>query len=333
MSWVNLDSVLRQMEAFGIKLRPKDVSTFPKRLAKSVTCGQGGKYWYKVFEFVRGRHTYLVGSFGGYSTSVGWQKVEIDWEPPTPEEVERFKAEQAAARAAARAKAQEDADQAALGARDMWRAALPDGRSPYLDRKGLSAQAESCRYFRDGTLLLPMIRYDLPRDQALQAVQRILPDGRKFFTKGFIKPRCALRLGDVPSEPALILVCEGYATGLTIRWGIERRFPVFVAWDAGNLAHVVPMLRELYPFARLLVCADDDWKTLGYEGKPNNPGRTTALKTAREVPGCDLVWPVFSTATRQDKDTDFDDLRQRQGMHVVRRQLQGVIEAIGRKYG
>jgi putative DNA primase/helicase len=120
---------------------------------------------------------------------------------------------------------------------------------------------------------------------------------------------------------------------LSIRLGVDRRFPVFVAWDAGNLAHVVPLVRALYPNKRLLVCADDDWKTFDRStGRLNNPGRTAAKQVAKDVAGCDLVWPVFAPATRGEKDTDFDDLRQREGVHVVRRQLQGLIKDMGRIY-
>jgi putative DNA primase/helicase len=77
------------------------------------------------------------------------------------------------------------------------------------------------------------MRYDLPRADALQALQRIAADGSKRFTKGLQKPGVCLRLGlVVAGEP--LLVCEGYATGLTLRMALGRRLPVF-GWHRSRL--------------------------------------------------------------------------------------------------
>lgn len=352
-SWENYHDVLQQMAAFGIELQERKDAGFPKKIAGKVTCGKGGKDWYKVYEFDRDGKTYLTGSFGTYRHGGSYQKVEVAWAPLSEAEREHQRAQRVAQLEAARARAQAEAELARASAADLWRQAVREGASPYLQRKGL--QGESCRYLAQpitlrwpgdpgeedtvvhlptGTLVLPLIRYDYPRAQALRALQFIRPDGAKVYLKGFEKPGCALRLGDVTGHTPIVLVCEGYATGLSIRLGVAGALPVFVAWDAGNLAHVVPLVRALYPFKRLLICADDDWKTFDRRtGRLNNPGRTTALKVARDVAGCDIVWPVFAAATRQEKDTDFDDLRQREGLHVVRRQLGGLIADMGRVHG
>jgi phage/plasmid primase-like uncharacterized protein len=109
---------------------------------------------------------------------------------------------------------------------------------------------------------------------------------------------------------------------------------VFVALDAGNLAHVVPLLRALYPRTRILILADDDWKTRDPGTMElTNPGRTAARKVAKLVDGCDFVVPIFDAATRAPKDTDFNDLHIRQGLDAVRRQLAGVVAAMARIYG
>jgi putative DNA primase/helicase len=327
----NYQDVVHQMERFGIEFKSKDLPLHidtPKRK----TCGVGGKYWYKLYTFrPRAGGTMLLGSFGTYKHGGSSMKVEVDWQPLTDAERERHRAEREAAKAAALAERKANAELAAMDALDLWRQASATGVSPYLQRKGLAG--ESCRYLPDGTLVIPLIRYDLDRASALQAVQRVLPDGRKFYSKGFEKPGCAVRLGTA-GEVSLILICEGYATGLTIRLAVDGQYPVFVAFDAGNLVHVARMLHTLYPTTRLLICADDDWKTVDpITRRPSNPGRTTARKVAKEITGCDLVWPVFNAATRQEKDTDFDDLRQRQGLPAVKGQLQGVIEAMRRRYG
>lgn len=320
------------MEQFGIKFKNAADRDLKIDTPKRKTCGEGGKYWYKLYTFrPRAGGSLILGWFGSYRHGGSEAQVEVDWKPLSDAERARHQAEREAAAIKAAAAKREEADLAALDARALWQRAAPQGYSPYLQRKGVTG--ESCRYLPNGTLVIPMIRYDLPRDQALKACQRILADGQKFYSKGFEKAGCAVRLGDL-GDLVLVLICEGYATGLTIRAAVEWAYPVFCAFDAGGLVHVVPMMRELYPHTRLLICADDDWKTFDkLTGRLTNPGRTAAKKVAKEVPGCDLVWPVFNAATRQDKDTDFNDLHLREGLHVARRQLQGVIQAMAAQYG
>lgn len=302
--------------------------------------GAKKKSWYRLREMrTRAGSTVVVGSFGNFRSSAnggGMWKVDVDWKGISAEEREQLQAQRAAAALAERAQRERDNALAAMGAAELWRAASPTGHSAYLARK--LVEPEACRFLPDGSIVVPLLRYDLPRAQALKAVQRIYPQPRvhrgsgdelpsKVFTKGFSKPRCSLRLGPgiVPSDEP-ILVCEGYATALTLRMALERRYTVFVALDAGNLLHVCEMLRELYPAHRLLVCADDDWRTEG------NPGRAKAKEAAKALDRCDLVWPVFG-AERAAKDTDFNDLHARAGLNAVARQLRGALQALRRYRG
>jgi putative DNA primase/helicase len=250
--------------------------------------------------------------------------------------------EQAAAREKEQREAEQAAAMAALTAVELWARMSRTGTSDYLRRKGV--EPEACRFVvewlriqrRDprekpftippGTLVLPLIRYDLPREEALRGLQFIKPDGFKLFTENFGKNGCSVRLGAIDEWTEILLACEGYATGLSIRMATERKWPAFVCLDAGNLANVVPLLRALYPNAFILVCADDDWKTENHDGP--NPGRTAARKIARQVERCEIVWPVFERSTREQKDTDFNDLHQREGLEAVERQLKRTLKFI-----
>lgn len=352
----NFHDVLQQMEHFGIKMRPTDLQGFPKKLGKSATCGKGGKYWYKLYEFDRSGHTYLTGSFGGFNPAVGWQKVEVAWAPLSEAERSRQREERDTARAKAAAERAAEIANAAASAITTWRKGVKEGvTSPYLERK--QVRGESCRWLREqlvlrwpgvqqgeedtvvrlvaGTLLIPLVRLDYPKHEALRGLQFIRPDGAKIYLRGFDKPGCCVRLGSVDGAALnLLLVCEGYATGLTLRLATDRTLPVFVALDAGNLAHVVPLLRDLYPHHRILVCADDDWRTRDQRtGQLCNPGRTAARAIAKQVSSCDLLWPVFDPAARGEKDTDFNDLQVLQGLDSVKRQLGGVLQAMRTLHG
>lgn len=283
---------------------------------------------------------YTIGTLIRLAKDGGYQ-----FEPaqrPDPAELARWRQERAAR--AAREQAQRDAQ--AARAEDMalaaWRGAQRHGSSPYLVRKGLEG-AESIRFTADGEILVPMLRYDLPREQSLKGLQTIRADGSKRFTPGMAKAGTACRLGlPVVGEP--VIVCEGYATGMSIRMALERRLPVFVAFDAYNLPTVCELLYAALPSCPMVICADDDWKTR-VSGLPANIGRIQAQMAQETVldAGAKLVCttsPVFSKtpppgSARSDGDTDFNDLHRLEGLPEVAGQLQVVFDALEelRRYG
>jgi putative DNA primase/helicase len=315
---VNAQDVVGQMLAAGLEVPPMplDLTGRVRRF------GPKKNQWYRLREVRTDAGTYVVtGSFGDWRGQER-HRVEVDWQGITEAERDALQARrQAQAEADAQARAAAAA-QAAMTAAELWTSAArePLGPVPYLQRKAV--QAEGCRYLRDGSIVIPLLRYDLPRDQALKALQVIRPDGTKRFTKGMEKPGCSLRLGHVVvGEP--LLICEGWATGLSLRMALERKLPVFVGLDAGNLLPVAQLLRGLYPQSPLLICADDDWRTEG------NPGRHKAHLTAKAVAECAYTWPVFQRHLRGPKDTDFNDLALRQGLNAVRQQIRQVLPFIG----
>lgn len=308
--------VIGQMLAAGLDMPPQPLD-LTGRIRRF---GPKKNHWYRLQEQRTDGGSYVVvGSFGNW---VGQEKhrVAVDWQGISQQERDELQARrQAQADAQAKERARL-AELAAMSATDLWRAADREGSSLYLQRKGVDA--EGCRYLPGGGIVIPLLRYDMPRAEALRAVQRIAADGSKLFSRGFSKPGCCLRLGHVVvGEP--ILICEGYSTGLTLRMAVDRRLPVVVALDAGNLLHVAELLRSLHDQCRLLVCADDDYRTAG------NPGREKAHKASKAVADCAYTWPIFRPGNRGPKDTDFNDLHAREGLHVVRRQLRHVLPMLG----
>lgn len=333
----NYQSVVHQMEQFGIELRARDLPLSIDK-PKRTTCGKAGKAWYWLQTFrTNAGPSYIVGRFGSYKTGDS-AKVEVDWQPLSVAERERFAAERAAAQARRDEERAQEARLAAMTANDLWHEASRFGGSAYLKRK--QVEAESCRYLPDGSLVIPLLRYDWPRERALVATQRIYPGPRthrrtgeelpqKTFTKGFEKPGASLRLGLVlEGEP--ILVCEGYSTALSIRMATGRMLPVFMALDAGNLGPVCELVRALHPSHRLLICADDDWRTRNHDGELWNAGRVKAREAAKAIDRCDVLWPSFAGLARGPKDTDFNDLHVLGGLGRVQTQLQSVLDAIRR---
>jgi putative DNA primase/helicase len=129
---------------------------------------------------------------------------------------------------------------------------------------------------REGDVVLPLC----DGGGVLWSLQVINSKGTKLFPKFGRKSGCWHRI-HWQDQPEIIGVAEGYATGATVHEAMG--WPMAVAFDAGNLARVVPQLRELYPHAQLVICGDDDIETEG------NPGRAKAEALAFEY-GCRAVF-------------------------------------------
>ena len=104
------------------------------------------------------------------------------------------------------------------------------------------------------------------------------------------------------------MIAEGFATGASIHEATGHA--VAVAFNAGNLKAVAQALRAKFPTLRLIVAADDDWKT------DDNPGMTKAREATKAIGGL-LAVPRFP-ADRPDGATDFNDLARLAGLEAVR---------------
>jgi putative DNA primase/helicase len=302
----SIDAVVRQFAAMGMPPLPD--GGLQLDAGRVVRFGPAKKAWYRVFAYTaRNNKTYLSGAFG--YKGAGPYKIESDWSDLDAAEREQFAREQAAAVARAEAKRVQRAEAAAKRAASQWRMAKKVGESGYLVRK--QVRGESCRY-ADGVLLVPALRYDHAPAQ-LVGLQKIFDDGQKRFSAGMAKEGAACRLGDAPKDGDTLYLCEGYATGGSVRAALEYKGAVFVAFDAGNLVPVARILRAQYPASTLVVCADNDHATDG------NPGLTKANEAAKVFGNARVVMPVFAgDATGL---TDFNDLAVAEGVSVVAAQL------------
>ncbi|MCS6811928.1 MAG: DUF3987 domain-containing protein [Tepidimonas sp.] len=197
-----------------------------------------------------------------------------------------------------RAEAERQREAAAEASR-RWAEARPaDAAHPYLAAKAIGPHGIRQE---GGALLVPM------RDTAgtLHSLQAIDAGGGKRFHPGGRIRGCYHAIG---TPNGALVVCEGYATGASIHEATG--YAVAVAFTAGNLLPVAEALRAKYPALRLIVAADDDWRTEG------NPGLTKARQAAQAI-GAALAVPRFPE-DRPDKATDFNDLAKLRGHDAVR---------------
>ena len=189
--------------------------------------------------------------------------------------------------------------QAAQSATDLLAQASPaQANHPYLVKKGV--QAHGIKVFGDNLLIAL-------RDTGgkLHSLQTIGLDGDKRFHPGGRIAGCYFGIG----KPAdLLVIAEGFATGASIHEATGHA--VAVAFNAGNLKAVAQALRAKFPTLRLIVAADDDWKT------DDNPGMTKAREATKAIGGL-LAVPRFP-ADRPDGATDFNDLARLAGLEAVR---------------
>lgn len=255
--------------------------------------GDAGWYWMHDDERP-------LGKFGCWKHGI-----EVQWSARvqrefTPEERAAWKAKmQESERLRAEAQRQER-EQAATMAADMWsRAGDADGH-PYLERKQVLPLGIR---LLEGELLVPM----RAGPGAYVGLQRILPDGGKFFLSGTPAGGAYHVIGK-PEKTGRVVIAEGYATAASVH--IALGCCVVVAFNAGNLLPVARKIREAMPDAAIVIAADDDAWTEG------NPGITAANAAAAAVCGTVCV-PIWANG-RPTKHTDFNDLHCDESLDAVR---------------
>lgn len=147
-----------------------------------------------------------------------------------------------------------------------------------------------------GNLLIPAIDF---ADNKMWNLQTIEPDGTKYFIKGDTNEAgewqtgggrmggLGFMIGGVQPDlydKHIICIAEGYATGMSIH--MATGYPVALSFVANNLPKVGAALRQKYPNASFVYCADDD-----------SAKQSTGLKYATEaqdITGGIVVLPDFT---------------------------------------
>jgi uncharacterized protein (DUF927 family)/phage/plasmid primase-like uncharacterized protein len=242
-----------------------------------------------------------AGGFINFRDGLEWQNWHADpGRKPTAAEWQQVRKQMEAAERAHHADVKREQDEVRKDALSQYETFPPVDNHPYLTAKGVQAA--------DGIRLAPGKRLVIPMrdvEGVLYSLQFIAPNGRKFFlSRGRVKA-CLFLIGTVVDTVA---IAEGYATAASIHEA--TRLPVAVAFNCGNLVEVARALRDKYPEAHIVLCADDDWKN------PDNPGLTKAKEAASACGGVVAV-PHFD-ASRREGDTDFNDMALQVGFEAVK---------------
>ena len=223
---------------------------------------------------------------------VGWAMdyaVHSDWCVWRPESVIEAKIDHAeiARRRESERVARERASEAA---RAHYAASKPlNGPHPYLERKGLSVRGcGGLRVDAQGWLVIPMWV-----GREISSIQRISPEGDKKFWPGAPVGGAVYLIG---ARSGLDVLCEGFATGLTLFQSIPN-CRVVVAFNAGNLLDACRYVDRL---GLAVVAADNDHATQAKVGF--NPGVEKAQEAADRL-GVGVAFPSCS-------GSDWDDFRQ-----------------------
>ena len=216
-------------------------------------------------------------------------------EAQTTEAREKRARERAAKDAAEAVEVEKQHHAAAQQCTDAFNRAAPDGVSHYLGIKGVNAHGVRFETHGDAvTVLVPLS----DNTGKIWNVQRITNDGAKLFAKGARVSGLYHLIGEY-TDTGWVLVAEGYATAATLHE--LTGYPVAVGFNAMNLKPVCLALRERFPTASILVCADNDKETEERTGK--NGGVVAAQNAAKAVGGC----IVIPQGLPLDK-SDFNDL-------------------------
>lgn len=127
----------------------------------------------------------------------------------------------------------------------------------------------------------------------------------KHFPSQLVKQNTFLNLGkNLDSECQLVIICEGWATGISIGRFTQNEYPVLVTWDSGNMTSVAIELRRHYPNIQIYSANDND-HTNPLE---KNAGVRGGLKTCNAAAGYMITPPFDSTNPSHSNLSDWNDI-------------------------
>jgi putative DNA primase/helicase len=234
----------------------------------------------------------------------------------TPEEKQAWRKKMDDAKAQREAEAVRERAECATRSAQMWEQAQEISH-PYGVRKQVGTEGSRVL---NGELLIPL-RHG---PGAIVGLQRIAEDGEKKFLKGTPITGAYTVLGK-PSKLGPVVICEGWATGMSIR--AATGYCVVVAFNAGNIKPVAKKIRAALPEAEIIIAADDDAFTVRPASHPQageawNPGVLAAVEAATEI-RAKIATPRWED--ERGKGTDFNDLHISESLESVKTRINSAI--------
>lgn len=159
-----------------------------------------------------------------------------------------------------------------------------------------------------GNLIVPLFN----KDGQVRSLQTIKPTGEKVYLPGGEVKGNFFPIKGSGSGPCV--VCEGFATGVSIYAALESRFDVIVAFQSNNLFAVASQMVNEYGADNVWIAADDD----RYNG--HNAG-IEAAENCKKL-GVKVLSPNFESVGYESRPTDFNDLHCLLGLEEVYSQFQ-----------
>lgn len=130
-------------------------------------------------------------------------------------------------------------------------------------------------------------------------------DKNKHFPKGLIKQNTFHTFGPaITPDTEIAIICEGWATGLSLLRFTLGRVTIIVAWDSGNMNTVAKTIRKRTRKCKIYSANDNDHTKTPSE----NAGLKGGLKTGEAV-GAYMVPPEFDSSDAQQEDwSDWNDI-------------------------
>lgn len=159
---------------------------------------------------------------------------------------------------------------------------------------------------RQDCLVIPRYSTEPYLEGDLQTIEFICPNGSKLPPLNS-KPKGSYFL--IPGTSTRYVICEGFATGATLKEHYAEDDTIVVAFNAGNLLPVARYFRKTFPESEIVIAGDNDFKN------PVNIGKDKAIAAARLVNASYSI-PEFSG---DESGSDWNDrflLDQKEVNHV-----------------
>lgn len=134
----------------------------------------------------------------------------------------------------------------------------------------------------------------------------------KHFPSSIIKHQSYHRIGKpfhahLTEQPKGVILCEGWATGISLNRFLTNRVSILVCWDCHNMLAVAKKIRATFSTCKIYIANDNDHtKTI-----ESNAGYQGALRVCNAVGGY-IVSPPFDSKKQSHKDlsdwNDFENL-------------------------